>query len=93
MIDKRLNNIKCSDITKNFDMTNDSTIYDVNNLNLTDISGHGMDILKMYVCIAEQESQKYGSTLQSYIAPFGIKINIYILTNSFYVLTDPISKV
>lgn len=71
MIDKRLNGIKCSEITTDFDMTNESTAYDVNNINISDISGHGMDLLKIYVCIAEQESQRYGSSLQAYIAPFG----------------------
>lgn len=71
MIDKRLNSIKCSEITTDFDMMSESPAYDVNNLNTSDLSGHGMDLLKLYVCIAEQESQKYGSLVHAYIAPFG----------------------
>lgn len=71
MIDKRLNSIKCSDITTDFDMMNESTAYDVNKINISDISAHEMDYLKMIVCFAEQESQKYGSMLQAYISPFG----------------------
>lgn len=53
----------------NFDMINESTA--VNNLNLSDISGLDIDLLKLYACIAERESQKYGSMLSAYIAPFG----------------------
>lgn len=71
MIDKRLNNIKCSEITADINMTNESTPYDVNKMNMSDLSEHSMDLLKVFVCIAEQESQKYGSALSAYIAPFG----------------------
>lgn len=63
MIDKRLNNIKCSDV--------DTTSYEANKINLSHISGLDIDFLKLYACIAERESQKYGSMLNAYIAPFG----------------------
>lgn len=80
MIDKRLNNIKCSDIIiTDFDLANESMTFNVNNRSLGD-AGHGMDLLKMLVCSAEKESQKYGSTLQAYIVPFGNVLNLLDLT-------------
>lgn len=71
MIDKRLNNIKCSAIitTDWANRTNDSNVYDLNNF--SDVSGLDVDLLSKLVCIAERESQKYGSMIQTYIAPFG----------------------
>ncbi|KAG4070673.1 hypothetical protein HA402_013593 [Bradysia odoriphaga] len=79
MIDKRLNNIKCSDIiTTDLDSVNESAALNVNNIRLGN-TGSDMDLLKMFVCIAEKESQKYGSALQAYIAPFDAFVSVVVV--------------
>ncbi|XP_037030600.1 proton-coupled folate transporter-like [Bradysia coprophila] len=79
MIDKRLNNIKCSDIiTTDFDSANESAALNVNNIRLGN-AGPDMDLLKVFVCIAEKESQKYGSALQAYIAPFDAFVSVVVV--------------
>lgn len=84
MMDKAINNINCGDVSDRQqslilaeDFTNMTSTYqnvtgnDTNNWDPREFNSTNHDF-EMEVCRAERESQKLGSSISAYIAPFGI---------------------
>lgn len=81
MMDKALNNINCGDVSdrQQLHLQNITNIHTDRRDNSThfNITNHEFE---MEVCRAERESQKLGSTINAYIAPFGKFVHIFELT-------------
>ncbi len=72
MMDKAINNINCGEVSdrqKSFTQANITTNVEWNN-KTQEFNSTNHDF-EMEVCRAELESQKLGSTISAYIAPFG----------------------
>lgn len=96
MMDKALNGINCGEVsnrqesllsaqdnvtnitTSFFTNPNDTVVADDWKFN-TNFNSTNHDF-EMEVCRAERESQKLGSTISAYIAPFGKVVYIYEMT-------------
>lgn len=94
MMDKALNNINCGDVavrqatlmyaqdnvtditTATFANRNDTVHDDWDNRAYLNSTNHDFE---MEVCRAERESQKLGSTISAYIAPFGKVVYVTVV--------------
>lgn len=96
MMNKALNDINCGDVSSRQEslmsaqdiFTNITTTFFTNSNDTVETDDWNKETLfnstnhdfEMEVCRAERESQKLGSTISGYIAPFGISVYIFTMT-------------